>query len=150
MKGVSWAFGALGALLIVVIILFFATKGTGNVFADKRAETEIAAMGLRNAIIQASLTENGKVISTMPGNDEYSLSIDSEKTNIQYAGQTTPSYKPLITMRHYTAGVNPASLTGKEFCIVNKKNPDDGCKYIIEICLPDDACCKNSFESAIC
>ncbi|MBU4246381.1 MAG: hypothetical protein KKE71_05025, partial [Nanoarchaeota archaeon] len=67
MKGiVGNVINGIGALLIVVVILVFALSTTANVFADKRGETELAIMGLRNTIVQISVAENGIAIYKLP------------------------------------------------------------------------------------
>lgn len=150
LKGVSAAVSMIGGLIIFVIVLIFATKSTGNVFDDKRGETELTAMGIRNTIVLVSLTDNGKAIYSLSGKGEYSVNIDNTKIKVQYLGQTLPTLRPEITIRHYTPRVKPAALAGSEFCIVSRKDTGAGCGQVVEVCLQGDACCSSAFQKTVC
>ncbi len=146
----SAAVSIIGVILIMVIVLLFATKSSGKIFDDKRGETELAVMGVRNAIVHISLLDNGKTIYKMPGNGEYSVEIDDAEIRVQYAGQTLPDLRPEITIQHYTPQVKPAALTGSELCIVARKYADAECVQAVEVCLPNQACCSSAFEETVC
>lgn len=149
-KGANFAVTGMGLLLISVILLIFAQKATGEVFSDKRAETEVAAMGIRNTMLHATLTENSKAIYSMPKNDEYVVELDPELISVHYGGITTPEYSPKISMRHYLSNTVANKITASEICIVNRKDASEGCKPVIEICRPDETCCSSALQNTVC
>lgn len=152
MKGsVEATIYGIAALLIVLVLIIFAASGASKIFLDKRGETELAAMGIRNAIVQISLTENSLATYVVPGNEKYTVEVDETSVHVQYAGDTLPGMKPKITMSHYTSELRqPATLTGPVFCIVKKKDPDNACKPFVEICVEGDACCRTVFDKSVC
>ena len=135
------------------ILLVFALSTTANVFVDKRGETELAVMGIRNTIVQISVTENGLAIYRMPNNENYTVEIDSEKIRVQYSGDaiTLEDLKPKLNMSHYTPDLKqPLSLEAAAFCVVTKKDPADSCKPFVEVCVEGDGCCSAVFEKNLC
>jgi len=153
MKGVvGEVINGIGALLIVLVILVLALSGVANVFADKRGETALAIMGVRNTIVQISLTESGIAIYETPGKENYTLEIDGTDIYVQYSGDApTLSYmRPKLKMSHYTPDLKPAVIEGARFCIMTKKDPAKACKQFVDVCLEGAACCTAASEKSVC
>ncbi|MBU4300507.1 MAG: hypothetical protein ABIF85_06470 [Nanoarchaeota archaeon] len=155
MKGiVGNVINGIGALLIVVVILVFALSTTANVFADKRGETELAIMGLRNTIVQISVAENGIAIYKLPNDENYTVEIDEDSIQVQYSGDaiTIEALTPKLKMSHYTAELKQiiTPIEARAFCVIKKKDPADSCRPFVEVCVQGTACCNAVFQESFC
>lgn len=153
MKGVvGEIINSIGATLIVLIILLVTLSGVANVFNDKRGETALAIMGLRNTIVHTSLAENGFAIYNTPENEKYAVEIAGSDISVKYAddGIGLANSQPRLKMSHYTADLKPATLIGSSFCVIKKKDPDIGCEPFVEVCVKGAACCNAAFEESVC
>lgn|GEM_PF-1952600 len=150
MKGISKILiGAIGALLLGAVIIASGGSTISGIIDDKSAVTYMAAMGMRNAIIELSLSERGTAIYTTPNSEKYTYTINADEITALYGSAPSPSH-PIVSIKPYTTQLTSSSPPlGNEFCLVVKLDKDNGCKKVVSVCNPDDvACCV--IEDSVC
>lgn len=147
MKGAGTPIIAMiGVLLLAAIFFWYGDSTVNGLIEDKTAATYMAAMGMRNAIIELSLSERGTAIYKTPDSERYTFTIDSNTITALYKSTESPG-KPRVSIRHYTPELVLSSpLIGNEFCIVVKR--DSTCKKIVEVCAAGAACC--AMDNNVC
>ncbi len=147
MKGISKILiGAIGALLLGATIIASGGSTINSIIDDKTAVTYMAAMGMRNAIIELSLSERGTATYKTPGSEMYTFTIDSNEITALFGSSASPN-KPLVSIIPYTPElVSSSPPLGNEFCIVVKR--DNTCKKIVEVCAVGAACC--AIDTNVC
>lgn len=135
-------------LLLGAVIIASGGSTINSMIDDKSAVTYMAAMGMRNAIIELSLSEYGTARYKTPGSEMYTFIIDSNEITALYGSSASPG-RPLVSIVPYTPELIPSSPPiGNEFCLVVTRDKDAGCKKVVEVCAVGAACC--AIDNSVC